>query len=355
MAHTDLAPLTPWITEAAIRHGEALAGHLAQRLGIGPPAALRLLKRLEARQWLVAEGHGRTRRHRPGALRQVVRRYPIDGLAEDLPWRCDFSPCFAWPPEVERMLQHVFTELLNNAIEHSGGTQVSVSLRQTPLQAQLLVSDDGVGLFAQLAQRLGLADPRLAMLELAKGKLSSAPHRHCGHGLFFAGRLADVCELHANGERFHAHAWEGSAWQPGRPGEVARRPGTTVFVSILLDTSRSLEAVVRAHSHSGLGVDVNRTRVPLRLLAGDGPKAFLASRAEARRAVARLDQFALAELDFAGITQVGHGFADELMRVLEVGRTPERCRLVGLVPPVAAMLAAALPVDAAAAAVPGTG
>ena len=31
--------------------------------------------------------------------------------------------------------------------------------------------------------------------------------------------------------------------------------------------------------------------------------------------LARLDQFAEAELDFAGVDQVGHGFADELMRV----------------------------------------
>jgi signal transduction histidine kinase len=45
------------------------------------------------------------------------------------------------------MAQHAFTELLNNAIDHSGGTQVTVSMRQTPLHLQLLVSDDGCGLF----------------------------------------------------------------------------------------------------------------------------------------------------------------------------------------------------------------
>lgn len=341
MARTELAPLTTWITEAALRHGAALADHLADRLAIGRPAAQRLLKRLEAQQWLLAEGRARARRYRPGALRQVVRRYAVDGLQEDVPWRRDFAPCFAWPPEVERMLQHVFTELLNNAIEHSGGSVVSVSLRQTPLQAQLLVSDNGRGLFAQLSQSLGLDDPRLAMLELAKGKLSSAPQRHCGHGLFFASRLADVCEIHANGERFHARAWEHAAWQPGRPGEVARRPGTAVFVSMLLETERSLGAVVRAHSRSGWGADFNRTRVPLRLLANDSAAGLLASRAEARRALARIEQFAEAELDFAGIAQVGHGFADELMRVLGAGAAAGRCRLVGMAPPVAAMLAAA--------------
>jgi len=65
-------------------------------------------------------------------------------------------------------------------------------LRQTPLQAQLLVSDDGCGIFNRIAQGFGIQDPRLALLELSKGKLTSDPAAHCGHGLYFTARLADV-------------------------------------------------------------------------------------------------------------------------------------------------------------------
>jgi hypothetical protein len=55
----------------------------------------------------------------------------LAGLQEDLPWSRDFAPFFALATEVARMAQHAFTELLNNAIDHSGGTQVTVSMRQT--------------------------------------------------------------------------------------------------------------------------------------------------------------------------------------------------------------------------------
>ena len=139
-----------------------------------------------AAQWLQRDGMRRDAAYRPGPLRQVVQRYPLAGLQEDLPWQRDFAPCFDLPPNVARMAQHAFTELLNNAIDHSGGTQVTVSVRQTALHLQLLVSDDGVGVFERIQQNFDIADPTLAMLELSKGKLTSAPDRHSGHGLFFS-------------------------------------------------------------------------------------------------------------------------------------------------------------------------
>ena len=127
-----------------------------QRLGITRRAANAQLKALVAAQWLRVSGAGRSARHAPGALRQVVQRYPLATLQEDLPWRQDFAPFFELPPEVERLLRHAFTELLNNAVDHSGGQTVTVSLRQTPLQVQLLVSDDGCGIFERIAQGLSL-------------------------------------------------------------------------------------------------------------------------------------------------------------------------------------------------------
>jgi light-regulated signal transduction histidine kinase (bacteriophytochrome) len=174
MARIDIAPITQWITTAAVQHGDALPAHLMQRLQISRRKAGLLLNKLVALQWLISNGTPRKPLHRPGPLRQVVKRYALDGLQEDLPWRLDFAPCFELPAEVARMAQHAFTELLNNAIDHSGGSTVTVSMRQTPLQLQLLVSDDGCGLFERIAQTFAVQDARLAMLELSKGKRAIA-------------------------------------------------------------------------------------------------------------------------------------------------------------------------------------
>ena len=335
MARIDIAPLTQWITEAALEHGAALPALLMERLQISRRRAGHVLRKLVAAQWLTCQGSPRKPLYRPGPLRQVVRRYPLAGLQEDLPWRRDFAPRFELPAEVAHMAEHAFTELLNNAIDHSGGSSVTVSMRQTPLQMQLLVSDDGCGLFERVAQSFDIQDPQLAMLELSKGKLTSAPDRHCGHGLFFTSRLADIFDLHANAAAFQCCSWGKRAWKSRRP---AARSGTSIYLAITLDTLRTLDEVLREHSSSGSGYAFERTSVPLHLLTGNQTGAMLASRADAKRAVHRLQSFRHAEVDFTGIAHVGHGFADEMFRVFAMQQPGLDLQPTGMAAQVAAMV-----------------
>jgi anti-sigma regulatory factor (Ser/Thr protein kinase) len=310
MARTDLHFITRWITAAALQHPTDLAEHLARRLTIARSTAGKLLRRLVAAQWLVREGTPRRPSYRPGLLRQAVHTYALQSLDEALPWSRDFAPLFALSPTVARNAQHAFTELLNNAIDHSSGTCVTVSVRQTPAHIQLLVSDDGCGLFARIGESFAIHDPAQAMLELSKGKLSSQPERHTGRGLFFTARLADILDLHANASAFQHRAWQRHQWQPTRPATLR---GTSVFVAIALDSTLTLDEVMRDHSLDGIGYGFERTVVPLQMLTSK--HSGLESRAQARQVAARLAQFRRAELDFDGIAEIGHSFADELFRV----------------------------------------
>ncbi len=67
--------------------------------------------------------------------------------------------------------------------------------------------------------------------------------------------------------------------------------------------------------------------------------AMLASRADAKRAVQRLETFRHAELDFTGVSAIGHGFADELFRVFTRSHPDLELHPVGMSPQVAAMVA----------------
>jgi anti-sigma regulatory factor (Ser/Thr protein kinase) len=316
MARLNLEAVTHWITAAALRRPEELDLELAARTGVGRRTARRTLARLVELQWLVREGSTRRPAWRPGVLRQVVQRYTLDGLAEDLPWALDFAPNLALSPNLRRLVQHTFTELLNNAIDHSGGTQVAVSIRQTASHVQMLVSDNGVGLFERISQTFAIATPALAMLEISKGKLTSQPDRHTGEGLFFASRLADVFDLHANDSAFQRRAWDERGWR-AQNGLRHRPAGTSVYAAFALDTQRTLDDVRRAYSVAEgdtFGAAFERTSVPLRLIAT--PDEGLESRAQARRVGSRLGAFRRAEIDFGGVPSVGHAFADELFRVL---------------------------------------
>ncbi len=335
MPRSALHDITAWITEMALRYPTDLVAHVAMRRGVGRPTASALLRRLVALQWLQQDGTARKPFYRPGPLRQVVRHYPLAGLQEDQPWVQDFAPFFTLPDNVARMAHHAFTELLNNAIAHSGGSHVTVSMRQTPLQVQLLVSDDGRGVFEVIGEAFGITDPALAMLELAKGKLSSQPDRHSGRGLFYTAKLADVFDLHANNAAFQQRDWQRDQWQRGRP---ACPSGTAVYVAICLDTDRTLDAVLRRYSLDGAGYGFERTVVPLQLLTAR--QQGLSSRAQAQRVVGRLAQFGRVELDFDGLDDVGHAFADELFRVFGARHPAVQLVPCNMAPRVSQMVAA---------------
>ncbi len=310
MPRLDFDHFTQWITAAAREHSLRLTDHVVERTGASRRAVQSMLRRLVDAGWLQRSGRKSRPEYGPGRLRQVVRAYPLHGLQEDLPWQRDYAPNFVLPPHVARMVQHAFTELLNNAIDHSGGSSATVSLRQTPTHVQLLVSDDGCGVFEKIAGTYDIPDPNLAMLELSKGRLTTAPQQHTGRGLFFSSQLADVFDLHANGSAYQRRAWDATGW---RPGKALPRQGTSIYLAIALDTTRTLDQVMGAWSLDGTGVAFDRTVISLRLLAGPG--GLLESRAQARRVAARLERFKRAEIDFEGVPDIGHAFADELFRV----------------------------------------
>ena len=56
-----------------------------------------------------------------------------------------------------------------------------------------------------------------------------------------------------------------------------------------------------------------KTVVPLHLAQYEGEK--LVSRSQAKRVAHRFERFKLVELDFAGVSEIGQAFADELFRV----------------------------------------
>lgn len=328
--------LTLWITAAAREHSLDLAGHVEERTGASHRAVMSALRRLVDAHWLVRSGSSRRPVYGPGTLRQVARSYTLHGLQEDIPWQRDFAPNFELPRHVARMIQHGFTELVNNAIDHSGGTSVTVSLRQTPSHVQLLVSDDGCGVFDRICEAFDIADAQHAMLELSKGRLTSQPEMHTGRGLFFSAQLADVFDIHANNTAFQRRSWESSGWQRGRP---MPRQGSSIYMAIALDTSRTLDQVMEAWSIDGTGIEFDQTTVNLRLLAGPGEP--LDSRAQARRVAARLPMFKRAEISFDGVEDVGHGFADELFRVFARAHQEVELTPTHMTPRIAALIKSA--------------
>ena len=65
----------------------------------------------------------------------------------------------------------------------------------------------------------------------------------------------------------------------------------------------------------------DKTVVPLRLAQYEGEK--LVSRSQAKRVANRFERFKRVELDFAGVSEIGQAFADELFRVFASGASAD--------------------------------
>jgi anti-sigma regulatory factor (Ser/Thr protein kinase) len=228
-------------------------------------------------------------------------------------WLLDVAPLLhGLPANLIDICHHGVTEMVNNAIDHSGGSHLRVFVDRTREMVTLMVSDDGVGIFRKITAALDLPDERLALLELSKGKLTTDPRRHSGEGVFFTSRMFDRFQI-ASGELVFDHddAQADDLLDDIQP-RYARR-GTTVLMEIATTSKRTAKQVFDKFSSGPDDYAFAKTVVPVRLArVGD---ENLVSRSQARRLMQRVERFRTVVLDFAGVASIGQAFADEVFRV----------------------------------------
>lgn len=289
--------------------GQALqSGDVAEALGITRQTAHRHLRKLVEEGRLIVEGAGRSTRYRSTTPRDE-RRYPIDGLEEDRVWdeMCGPSSVPAMVGDRPRaILQYVFTEIVNNAIDHSGAAEVEISVSIQGASVALDVIDRGIGIFRHVRDKLGLETELEALQELSKGKTTTMPSRHSGEGLFFSSKASSWVEISSGELRWVID---------NRRGDMAvgaldpPEEGTRVRVEVDSDIDRDLNQVFAEYTED---FEFSKTRTVIRLFAIG---TEFVSRSQAKRLVHGLEAFREVVLDFNGVDLVGQGFADEVFRV----------------------------------------
>lgn len=304
-----------FILDNVEQHPGDVAALTAQTFGISRQAVNRHLHQLVTDNVLEMEGATRKRRY---ALRPLVvwqHAYPLRAdLAEDVVWRNDVRPFVAsLPPNVVEIWHHSFTEMFNNAIEHSSGHQVTVRVTQTATSTHMLIYDDGEGIFKKIQRELGLEDERHAIVELTKGKLTTDPAHHSGEGIFFTSRMFDYFSILSGNVMFsHLHDTEPEAAEDWIFEQQAFTAGTAVSMKLRNVTARTTKEVFDRFT-SGEEYGFTKTVVPVYLAQyGDDT---LVSRSQAKRLLARIDRFTTVIFDFERVDTIGQAFADEIFRV----------------------------------------
>ena len=306
------ADIRLFILENVGKHSKEIGALTAKHFGITRQAVSKHLQKLVAEKALRADGATRNKTYQLAVLSALNKQYPITAdLAEDLVWSRDVSPLIGnLPRNVLDIWHFCFTEMFNNAIDHSGGTYIGVELVKTAVGTEILVYDNGVGIFRKIQKALSLLDERHAVLELAKGKLTTDPDKHTGQGIFFTSRLLDSFQIMSGGVYFSHEGADTADWILEVPKGTAR--GTGIFMKLNNHSERQDTTIFEQYT-SGEDFGFTKTVVPVRLAQYGEDR--LISRSQAKRLLSRVDRFQVVIFDFEGVETIGQAFADEIFRV----------------------------------------
>lgn len=302
----------------SVRSGKSnLVESASEVFSVKRQTILRHLAELTDRGFLQATGRGSAKRWHLGVLRTRVESYALDAITEDRVYAKDFAFIVdGLAQNVRDIWQYGFTEMLNNAIDHSGGSAVEVFAFRNAEWLMLRIQDDGEGIFRRITRLMDLPDPREALLELSKGKLTTDPQNHTGEGIFFTSRAFDIFVIHS-GDLSFEHMRNDS--QDVLTHYTNGFDGTLVLMLLDVFSQRTLKELFDAYTDPET-FDFSKTVVPVKLALYEGEA--LISRSQAKRIMHRVERFKHVILDFDGVQSVGRSFADEIFRVF-VNAHPE--------------------------------
>lgn len=304
------------------RKKEARSADLAVFLGVSRQYASRLLKIMVNAGEVIKVGSTRGARY---ALPQFADTLGVARVKQRLFNNKDLKeheilenflatfPAFRSASEhVQSILRYAFSEMLNNAIEHSQSDIIEVEIIDTGKSIRFIVNDQGIGVFRNVMKKRGLKSEFEAMQDLLKGKTTTAPQAHSGEGIFFTSKTADRFVLESFDRRMVVdNLIHDVFFEEQKPS----KRGTRVIFSIAKDTERHLINVFKKFQSNPEEQAFDRTEVHVRLFTMG---TIYVSRSQARRILTGLEKFKSVILDFDRVPSVGQAFADEIFRVFKI-------------------------------------
>jgi len=286
-----------------------VAAETARHFKISRQAASRHLHALEEAGLVRSEGAKNVKKSTLIPLKQTSWTFRLAGLKEDVVWLESIAPLIAdLPGNVREMWQYGATEMINNALDHSEGLNLSIYFSRNAIDCELTITDDGEGIFHRIQRLTGLYDARESILELAKGKLTTDPQNHSGEGIFFTSRAFDSFAIISRNLYF-THQAEKDDWLIDIDSDT---PGTSIYLRLSNTCPRTMKEIYDEYAEPD-EYSFNKTRVPVKLARYEGEK--LVSRSQAKRLVSRFEKFSTVILDFEDVEEIGQAFADEIFRV----------------------------------------
>ena len=226
---------------------------------------------------------------------------PVSSVAYQLPVTKDLQEIDVWnkfvepaikdiPQNIRNICLYGFAEMFNNVIDHSGSPVARIFYEQDYAKIEMMVIDDGVGIFQKIQQDFHLEDARTALLELSKGKLTSDKEKHSGEGIFFTSRMFNDFAIRSRNLFYRRMRQEDWGWLIETDNIFQPRPGTAISMRINTDATWTTKEVFDRFTVDDDGMPLfAKTHVPITL--GKYGQEQLVSRSQAKRILAHFEKF----------------------------------------------------------------
>ncbi len=238
--------------------------------------------------------------------------YINDGtLFEDTIFDNDIAPLLkGYEKNIFSCWRYSFTEMMNNAIEHSNSSHIHVRVSITANDATIMIIDDGIGIFKNIQAYMKSERNRDISLNesaslLFAGKFTTAKSTHSGEGIFFTSHLMDDFWVISDDIFFTRNTFKNT--QIDLPSSQG---GTLVLMSLCNRSKKTPREIFDRFSNVDEGFI--KTQIPI---VHFFPNADPVSRSEARRLLEVITSFKEINLDFSGVSEIGQAFCHEIFIV----------------------------------------
>src|SRR3989344_2676224 len=298
------------------------SGDVASLFGVSRQYATALINDLIAKNKLIKVGSTKTAYYilpesasekgaLPAKISKRIRNYKLQEHEIYADIQAQYPSIGLLQENIKSILNYSFSEMVNNAIEHSKSKYIEVEVSVRNRKLSFIVNDFGIGVFRNVMRDKKLKTEIEAMQDVLKGKTTTMPKSHSGQGIFFTSKAGDVFTLESYGYVLVINNKTREVFYKVLP---ALKRGTKVKFTIDVKSNRHLSDIFKKFS-VGTDFAFNKTEIKVKLYSsGDGVHV---SRSQARRILHGLDKFDSIILDFDKVPMVGQAFADEIFRVFK--------------------------------------
>ncbi|MFH1657212.1 MAG: DUF4325 domain-containing protein [bacterium] len=316
---------TQKILELAEKKGAIKSSDFVDDFGISRQYASKLISKLVAEKRLIKIGSTRSAIYTtkeylqknpklvPASYSRTLINKNLEEhkIFDDIEY--NFTLLAKLPENIRSIFEYAFSEMLNNAIEHSTSKKIKFSVSLNKGTLSFIIDDYGIGVFRNIMQKRKLNSEIEAIQDLLKGKTTTAPKLHSGEGIFFTSKSGDEFTLDSYGYQFIANNKIKDIFIKKVKGQ---KQGTRVTFRVDVNNQYHLNDIFKKYTNIGsdsdYGFDKTEIRVKLYIMG-----EIHISRSQARRVLSGLDKFKIIIMDYDRVPTVGQAFADEIYRVFK--------------------------------------